>query len=217
MEAVGTAGAVIFYGRFYVQWIASELKKRSVVPIAFWYMSSVGSVLLFAYGAYLKSPVGTLSQTFNLVVYVRNLIHIWREHGTLTKRRRIAAYGMVVLVTTTAVLLTAHAWFAEYQRTQSVPQPDAHAAWLWIAVGMLGQGLFALRFLIQWIATELRKKSVIPTVFWQISILASLLQAASFVQRHEWPFAVGLIATVLIYARNLWLIRKGDTEHVIRK
>ena len=66
--AFGTVGALIFYGRFYVQWIASEWKKQSVVPVAFWYMSSVGSVMVFTYAAYLRNPGMAFGQCFNIVV-----------------------------------------------------------------------------------------------------------------------------------------------------
>ena len=47
-DAIGLVAALIFYGRFYLQWYTSERLKRSVVPIGFWYMSSAGSLLLFA-------------------------------------------------------------------------------------------------------------------------------------------------------------------------
>ena len=77
-QAIGIAGGLIFYGRFYVQWIASERAGKSVMPIVFWYMSSVGSVLLMMFAFVSQSPVGALGQSFNLVVYSRNLIHIWR-------------------------------------------------------------------------------------------------------------------------------------------
>ena len=83
-ESAGILGAVIFFGRFYLQWIVSEREKRSVVPLAFWYMSTVGSLLLLAYGVRRGSAVGVLSYSFNIVVYARNLIHIWRERGQLT-------------------------------------------------------------------------------------------------------------------------------------
>ena len=64
----GVAGGLIFYGRFYVQWIASERAGRSVMPVAFWYMSSAGSVMLVAYAFALQSPLGALGQTFNIVI-----------------------------------------------------------------------------------------------------------------------------------------------------
>jgi len=75
---VGWAGQIVFGSRFIVQWVASERQKRSVIPVSFWYLSIVGSLLLLAYGFYVKQPVYIAGYLFNSVVYVRNLhlIHV---------------------------------------------------------------------------------------------------------------------------------------------
>jgi lipid-A-disaccharide synthase-like uncharacterized protein len=67
--------------RFVVQWIASERKKRSVVPVAFWYFSVVGGVLLLAYSIYRKDPVFIVGQATGLFIYARNLMLIYRRRG----------------------------------------------------------------------------------------------------------------------------------------
>ncbi len=75
---VGWGGQIVFSSRFIVQWVASERQKRSVIPVSFWYLSMVGSLLLLAYGFYVKQPVYIAGYLFNCVVYVRNLhlIHV---------------------------------------------------------------------------------------------------------------------------------------------
>jgi len=103
-------------------------------------------------------------------------------------------------------------WLREYQVSREVEADAAMRTWFWLAVGTTGQALFASRFLIQWIATERRRKSVVPPVFWRLSIAAAGLQMSCFLQRAEWIFAVGMAATVLIYARNLWLIREQQVQ-----
>lgn len=70
---LGFAGQLLFSARFIVQWIASERKKRSVIPVAFWYFSIGGSALLLAYAIYRKDPVFILGQSAGAVVYFRNL------------------------------------------------------------------------------------------------------------------------------------------------
>jgi lipid-A-disaccharide synthase-like uncharacterized protein len=70
-----------FFMRFVVQWIASERKKRSVVPVAFWYFSVVGGVLLLAYSIYRKDPVFIVGQATGLFIYARNLMLIYRRRG----------------------------------------------------------------------------------------------------------------------------------------
>ncbi|MCY1402907.1 lipid-A-disaccharide synthase [compost metagenome] len=77
--AVGFAGQLLFTGRFALQWLYSEYKKRSVIPVGFWYLSLGGSALLLAYAIYRKDPVFILGQSFGLVVYLRNLQLIARN------------------------------------------------------------------------------------------------------------------------------------------
>lgn len=206
MKVLGAAGAVLFYGRFYVQWIISELRRRSVVPIAFWYMSAAGSVLLLVFGVYIQSPIATLSQTFNMAVYTRNLVHLWRERGVLTPGRYWLSHALAGGVLVAAVGFTLYTWWAEYEHTRTLTRDEARETWLWIAVGAAAQALFAVRFVLQWAVTEAKRKSTIPTSFWYLSIVAALLLALAHAQRHEWLYAVGLLATVGIYARNLWFI-----------
>ncbi|MFS2200593.1 lipid-A-disaccharide synthase N-terminal domain-containing protein [Pseudomonas sp. Pseusp3] len=70
---VGFAGQVAFTGRFVLQWLYSEYKKRSVIPTNFWYLSIVGSTLLLAYAIYREDPVFIAGQAFGSIVYFRNL------------------------------------------------------------------------------------------------------------------------------------------------
>ena len=70
---VGFAGQAAFPGRFVLQWLYSEYKKRSVIPTNFWYLSIVGSTLLLAYAIYREDPVFIAGQAFGSLVYFRNL------------------------------------------------------------------------------------------------------------------------------------------------
>ena len=78
---LGLVGQAAFFMRFLVQWIASERSKRSVVPIAFWYFSITGGLILLAYAIYRRDPVFILGQSTGLFIYVRNLILIARSKG----------------------------------------------------------------------------------------------------------------------------------------
>ena len=209
--AFGVVAGIIFYSRFYVQWIYSEIQKQSVVPPLFWYQSALGSVMLLTFAVYTQSPLGALSQSVNLVPYARNLIHIWREQGRLTARLNIMTHLFVSAVAVAGLAVVAWLWLREYQLTQGVTIEEARQTWIWLAVGVTGQGLFASRFIIQWIATERQRKSVVPTLFWYISIVAAVLQCLAYFQRGngELVYAVGLVATMLVYARNIWMIHRG--------
>ena len=118
-QVVGVVGAVIFFWRFYLQWHASEVRKKSVVPIGFWYISSIGSLTLFPYGVFYKhSPLATLSHCFNLVVYPRNLVHMWRGRGVPTRRVSVALHSVVGVVVLGAATLAAHTWMEAYAVSQ---------------------------------------------------------------------------------------------------
>lgn len=69
----GLAGQLLFTARFLVQWLASERAKRSVVPVAFWYFSIGGGLILLTYAIYRADPVFILGQSMGVVIYVRNL------------------------------------------------------------------------------------------------------------------------------------------------
>ena len=211
---LGVLGGIIFYGRFYVQWLATESKRRSVMPITFWYMSMCGSLLLLTFAVAIRSPLGALGYSFNNIVYSRNLIHIWRERGKLTKRIHYTFNGIVVVVSAVAIFLLVTTWTNEYQVNQSLAPEEAAENWFWLTIGVIGQLLFASRFLIQWITSEIRRQSVIPTIFWHLSLVAAILQISCFVQRAEWVFAIGMSTTLFIYARNLWFIyaEEDDSE-----
>lgn len=72
-KAVGFLGLLIFSSRFIVQWIVSERRKESVIPVSFWYLSIVGSLCLLAYALVQRDPVFILSYLFNGFIYIRNL------------------------------------------------------------------------------------------------------------------------------------------------
>ena len=81
---IGFGGQFIFGARFLVQWISSERKRESVMPIAFWYLSLLGGMTLLSYAVYKRDPVFMMGQSFGLVVYIRNLylIHMHRKKNS---------------------------------------------------------------------------------------------------------------------------------------
>ncbi|SHH47203.1 lipid-A-disaccharide synthase N-terminal domain-containing protein [Cognatishimia maritima] len=84
--AIGLGGQLLFTARFLVQWIASERAGRSVVPLAFWYFSVGGGLILLTYAIYRADPVFILGQSMGLFIYARNL---WLIH----KERRAGGQG----------------------------------------------------------------------------------------------------------------------------
>lgn len=75
----GLGGQLLFTARFLVQWIASERAGRSTVPLAFWYFSLSGGIVLFTYAVYRADPVFILGQSLGVFIYSRNLYLIHLE------------------------------------------------------------------------------------------------------------------------------------------
>ncbi len=80
---VGFAGQALFASRFIVQWFKSEMEGRSVIPVAFWYCSVGGGIVLLSYAVYKQDPVFIIGQASGLFVYSRNLYLIFRERTLL--------------------------------------------------------------------------------------------------------------------------------------
>src|SRR5512141_1644703 len=76
---VGFLGQALFSMRFILQWVQSERARRSVIPVAFWYFSLAGSIVLLAYAVHRQDPVFILGQAAGIVIYLRNLYLISRE------------------------------------------------------------------------------------------------------------------------------------------
>ena len=84
---IGFLGQGLFFGRWLVQWIASERTAESRVPVSFWYMSLIGGLITLAYAIYRKDPVFISGQALGAVVYVRKLVLIHRADQTKNEPR----------------------------------------------------------------------------------------------------------------------------------
>ena len=77
---IALVGQTIFGGRFILQWIVSEYKKKSHVPTAFWFMSLAGSLTLLSYSIHIRNPIFMLGFSLNTLIYLRNL-HLIYKHA----------------------------------------------------------------------------------------------------------------------------------------
>jgi len=73
VSIIGFVGTGLFALRFAIQWIASEKKKESVIPLSFWFVSIGGASFSLIYFLLRRDPVGTLGNLFNAAVYIRNI------------------------------------------------------------------------------------------------------------------------------------------------
>ncbi len=76
---IGFGGQAVFMSRFLIQWMVSERKQESVIPTAFWWISLIGAVFLFAYFVWRRDIIGLLGQSTGVVIYARNLRLIHKQ------------------------------------------------------------------------------------------------------------------------------------------
>ena len=82
----------------------------------------------------------------------------------------------------------------------------------WVVVGFLGQAFFSARFLVQWVASERARRSIVPRAFWLFSLGGGVTLLAYAIYRRDPVFIAGQGAGLFIYFRNLMLIRREAAE-----
>lgn len=96
-------------------------------------------------------------------------------------------------------------------------QSWAHNLKFWVAIGLLGQCLFASRFIVQWWYSERAKRVVIPTAFWWMSLAGGAIVLAYGIHEKNLVVTVGQLPGTLVYARNLWLLRTSRRREIVNE
>ncbi len=187
--AAGWIGQTCFFSRFFLQWLASERARRSVVPRAFWWLSLAGALLMSLYALERGTTLLLFGFLVSGAIAVRNL--------TLAGRpaRSGATLGLVV-----AVLVVATSLWIELATRHVTREPL-----LWLALGALGQSLWVARFPLQWWLSERRGESHFPPAFWWLSLAGNALLLAYALHLGDPVFVLGFLPGPLLQARNLVL------------
>jgi lipid-A-disaccharide synthase-like uncharacterized protein len=82
----------------------------------------------------------------------------------------------------------------------------------WLAIGFMGQALFTARFVLQWLASERKGKSVVPVGFWWLSLLGGIALLCYAISRRDAVIVTGQGMGLFVYARNLILVRKAKQD-----
>ena len=77
---------------------------------------------------------------------------------------------------------------------------------VWVAIGLLAQAMFSMRFIVQWIASEKARASIVPETFWYFSFVGGLMLLAYAIYRADPVFIIGQATGLVIYARNIYFI-----------
>ncbi len=120
-----------------------------------------------------------------------------------------ASYVIVFIVGLTCGLACLPLFTGAAPQTAGGADPrQSGLPWGWLAFGFAGQALFTGRMLVQWIATEKRRKSVVPTLFWWLSLVGGIVMLVYFLRRGDPVGVIGQLFGAVVYARNLVLIRR---------
>jgi len=196
----GLAGNLLFTGRVLVQWITSERRRESVVPVSFWWMSLFAAVILMAYALmrynardiYDPDLPMFLGLSVTLVPYIRNLrIHYRPE--------RPPRRGMQILLPAAALIFV-----VIYGLIQNL---EHQHKWLF-ALGLAGNAIYCSRFIIAWVQSEQQRRAVLPLSFWYLSMIGSLLLLAYSLMRADLVFILGFLFNSFPFLRNIILIRR---------
>ena len=87
---LGFIGQAAFFMRFLVQWVASEKRGESFIPIYFWYLSIGGGVILLIYAIQIGDPVFTLGQSCGVIVYIRNIMLICKNNKKVAQQQNVS-------------------------------------------------------------------------------------------------------------------------------
>ncbi len=195
--AIGFLAQIFFAARVLVQWIMSERAKKVLSPSLFWILSLAGAYLFCIYGWLKHDFAIILGQFISYYVYLWNL----RIKGVFP---RIPLLLRIILLITPIVAICFVLGNAKEFIDQFIHNEDVPLGLL--IFGSIGQILFTLRFIYQWLYSNREHESKLPAGFWLISLTGSILIVTYGILRFDIVLMVGHSFSILSYLRNLYLL-----------
>ena len=203
--ALGFVAQGLFSARILVQWLMSEKQKKVVNPTIFWVLSLVASIVYFVY-AYLRSDFSIMLGLFiSYFIYIWNMgmKGVWKK---LPDAARISIVSVLVALPFVAVsvlfLRDPSAAVNTLFKNELIP------GWM-IVMGTVGQLVFTVRFIYQFIYSHKRGESLLPVGFWIIGIVGATILVTYGALRHDWVLLVGQAFGWVTYVRNLMIWNKS--------
>jgi lipid-A-disaccharide synthase-like uncharacterized protein len=204
---IGFLAQLIFSGRLILQWILSEKSKKVLTPAIFWKLSLFASFLLFVYGYLREDFAIMLGQALTYFIYIRNL----QLQGEWKKAPFLMRFFLWIFPLLIVIYYFNNNTYdlAKLLKNENIP------LWL-LALGIIAQTVFALRFVYQWIYSEKNKESVLPFGFWLLSFIGSIMILIYAIIRRDPVLFVGHMMGSVIYFRNLVLLKR-ESSNIIQK
>ncbi len=200
---IGFIAQVLFMSRMIVQWIQSEKAGRPLSPTLFWEMSILGALFFLLYAILRKDFAILLGQIIVYFIYLRNLHFkkVW------TKLHLLIRLIFILLPFALAGYLFSSSPGNWHDLIRDSMIPD----WL-ILWGSLGQVVFTLRFVVQWLESEKRNQSVLSNAFWGISLVGSIMILSYAFLRKDPVLLIGQLTGSILYTRNLILAHRHKSK-----
>ncbi len=196
---IGFLAQGLFSSRIFLQWIVMEKHKKVLTPKLFWEISLFASFLLFVYG-YLRHDFAImLGQVITYYIYIRN-IQLEKEWKKFNRWLRIFIYLFPVIIIVYG--------FNNNVIDREILFNKENIPAVLLALGIISQILFTLRFIYQWLYSEKRKESLLPLGFWLLSLIGSSLIFIYGIFRKDPVLLVGHFSGIIIYSRNIYIIKK---------
>lgn len=196
---LGFVSQVLFFTRTLLQWVLSERARKVVSPTIYWVLSIIASYLFFIYGWLRNDFSILLGQSISYYIYIWNLNEngVWIKVPNFLKAilffTPVCAFGFV--------LKNGNYFIENFFANKDIP------IWL-IIFGSLGQVIFTLRFVYQWIYSMKRNESLLPLGFWIISLIGSGIIVTYGLIRYDPILIMGQSVGFVAYTRNIVLYRK---------
>ena len=199
--SIGFLAQILFSGRLIYQWLASEKSKKVLTPSLFWKLSLFASFLLFVYGWLRDDFAIMLGQMLTYFIYIRNL----QLQGEWQKAPKLLRIFLLFF----PILIIVYGYNNNVYDIDDLFKNEDIPIWLLI-LGIIAQILFTFRFIYQWLYSEKRKESSLPAGFWLLSLVGALLILSYAILRKDPVLLVGHSLGTIIYARNLFILKKQD-------
>lgn len=204
--ALGFVAQGLFSARILVQWLMSEKQKKVVNPTLFWVLSLVASIVYFIY-AYLRNDFSIMLGLFiSYFIYLWNMgmKGVWKKLPDAVRIPLVTALGVLPFAAIAVLFLrNPEAAVANLFRNDLIP------GWM-IVMGTVGQLVFTVRFIYQFIYSHKRNESLLPVGFWIIGIVGGTILVTYGALRHDWVLLVGQAFGLVTYIRNLMIWHRSS-------
>lgn len=201
---LGYVSSLPFAIRFFIQWLYSESKGKSLVPPLFWWLSLIGNILLFTHATLQMQFHVSLAQVINGVISWRNLNLL-----KTPEEQKSFLFTLLLMLSLSAATIGYYSLFS----TSWFSAPTLEIiSWEWHLLGTLGIFLFSSRFIVQWWNAEWDKKSGLTLSFWWMSLVGGALSILYFARIEDPVNLIGPLVGIVPYLRNIMLIYKKQPE-----